>query len=174
MEGTLYEEVSSASYSENDISNSLKNGILYLEDPVDHVGDRQPPSAVCDGVALTALCFAPQTWTPHYFVLTSNKIYYSEETSRYQTADEEEDDEVKEVEAVRVVAKATVFWKRRLRVLWLLRSATTTSSTAQSAGSTGSWVEVATAVRWPRSSCRSTAREGPKTEPSWCGRVRLL
>lgn len=37
VEGTLYEEVSSASYSENDISNSLKNGILYLEDPIDHV-----------------------------------------------------------------------------------------------------------------------------------------
>lgn len=36
-EGTLYEEVSSANYSENDISNSLKNGILYLEDPIDHV-----------------------------------------------------------------------------------------------------------------------------------------
>uniref|UniRef100_A0A7N8YRM7 1-phosphatidylinositol 4,5-bisphosphate phosphodiesterase gamma n=1 Tax=Mastacembelus armatus TaxID=205130 RepID=A0A7N8YRM7_9TELE len=61
VEGTLYEEVTSASYSENDISNSLKNGILYLEDPIDH------------------------TWTPHYFVLTSNKIYYSEETSHYQT-----------------------------------------------------------------------------------------
>lgn len=38
-----------------------------------------------------------QTWTPHYFVLTSNKIYYSEETSHYQTADEEEDEEGKEV-----------------------------------------------------------------------------
>uniref|UniRef100_A0A3Q3GHQ2 1-phosphatidylinositol 4,5-bisphosphate phosphodiesterase gamma n=1 Tax=Kryptolebias marmoratus TaxID=37003 RepID=A0A3Q3GHQ2_KRYMA len=72
VEGTVYEEVTSASYSENDISNSLKNGILYLEDPIDH------------------------TWTPHYFVLTSNKIYYSEETSRYQTTDEEEDDEGKE------------------------------------------------------------------------------
>uniref|UniRef100_A0A665WSF7 1-phosphatidylinositol 4,5-bisphosphate phosphodiesterase gamma n=1 Tax=Echeneis naucrates TaxID=173247 RepID=A0A665WSF7_ECHNA len=72
VEGTLYEEVTSASYSENDISNSLKNGILYLEDPIDH------------------------TWTPHYFVLTSNKIYYSEETSHYQTADEEDDDEGKE------------------------------------------------------------------------------
>uniref|UniRef100_A0A8C7ZX49 1-phosphatidylinositol 4,5-bisphosphate phosphodiesterase gamma n=1 Tax=Oryzias sinensis TaxID=183150 RepID=A0A8C7ZX49_9TELE len=72
VEGTLYEEVMSASYSENDISNSLKNGILYLEDPIDH------------------------TWTPHYFVLTSNKIYYSEETSHYQTADEEEEDEGKE------------------------------------------------------------------------------
>ena len=37
VEGTLYEEVTSASYSENDISNSLRNGILYLEDPIDHV-----------------------------------------------------------------------------------------------------------------------------------------
>ncbi|TNN59903.1 1-phosphatidylinositol 4,5-bisphosphate phosphodiesterase gamma-1 [Liparis tanakae] len=73
VEGTLYEEVTSASYSENDISNSLRNGILYLEDPIDH------------------------TWTPHYFVLTSNKIYYSEETSHYQTAEEEEDDEGKVV-----------------------------------------------------------------------------
>ncbi|KAK7889873.1 hypothetical protein WMY93_025433 [Mugilogobius chulae] len=72
VEGTVYEEVSTASYSENDISNSLKNGILYLEDPIDH------------------------TWTPHYFVLTTHKIYYSEETSHYQTAEEEEDDEGKE------------------------------------------------------------------------------
>lgn len=37
VEGNLYEEVSMASYSENDISNSIKNGILYLEDPIDHV-----------------------------------------------------------------------------------------------------------------------------------------
>uniref|UniRef100_A0A1A8FWG6 1-phosphatidylinositol 4,5-bisphosphate phosphodiesterase gamma n=2 Tax=Nothobranchius korthausae TaxID=1143690 RepID=A0A1A8FWG6_9TELE len=72
VEGSVYEEVASASYSENDISNSLKNGFLYLEDPIDH------------------------TWTPHYFVLTSNKIYYSEETSRSQTADEEEEDEGQE------------------------------------------------------------------------------
>ncbi|KAM9478113.1 1-phosphatidylinositol 4,5-bisphosphate phosphodiesterase gamma-1-like isoform 2-T4 [Salvelinus alpinus] len=69
VEGSLYEEVTSASYSEADISNSLRNGILYLEDPIDH------------------------TWTPHYFVLSSNKIYYSEETSHYQTAEEEEEEE---------------------------------------------------------------------------------
>uniref|UniRef100_A0A8B9SH35 1-phosphatidylinositol 4,5-bisphosphate phosphodiesterase gamma n=1 Tax=Anas platyrhynchos TaxID=8839 RepID=A0A8B9SH35_ANAPL len=67
VEGNLYEEVSTASYSENDISNSIKNGILYLEDPIDH------------------------TWSPHYFVLTSNKIYYSEETSRYQFNEDEEE-----------------------------------------------------------------------------------
>lgn len=48
---------------EGDLSNSVKNGLLYLEDPID------------------------QTWTPHFFVLTSNKLYYSEET----TNDEEED-----------------------------------------------------------------------------------
>ncbi|XP_041100507.1 1-phosphatidylinositol 4,5-bisphosphate phosphodiesterase gamma-1-like isoform X2 [Polyodon spathula] len=72
VEGNMYEEVSSASYSENDISNSIKNGILYLEDPIDH------------------------NWSPHYFVLTSNKIYYSEETSCYQSTDEEEEEEHKE------------------------------------------------------------------------------
>uniref|UniRef100_A0A8C8VG69 Phosphoinositide phospholipase C n=1 Tax=Pelusios castaneus TaxID=367368 RepID=A0A8C8VG69_9SAUR len=72
VEGNLYEEVSTASYSENDISNSIKNGILYLEDPIDH------------------------TWSPHYFVLTSNKIYYSEETSRYQSNEDEEEAEQKE------------------------------------------------------------------------------
>ncbi|KAK1172195.1 1-phosphatidylinositol 4,5-bisphosphate phosphodiesterase gamma-1-like isoform X1 [Acipenser oxyrinchus oxyrinchus] len=72
VEGNMCEEVSSASYAENDISNSIKNGILYLEDPIDH------------------------NWSPHYFVLTSNKIYYSEETSRYQSTDEEEEEEHKE------------------------------------------------------------------------------
>lgn len=37
-EGSAYEEVSTSTpYSENDISNSIKNGILYLEDPVNHV-----------------------------------------------------------------------------------------------------------------------------------------
>ena len=37
-EGSAYEEVpTSVMYSENDISNSIKNGILYLEDPVNQV-----------------------------------------------------------------------------------------------------------------------------------------
>lgn len=40
-EGSAYEEVPmSVMYSENDISNSIKNGILYLEDPVNHVRAR--------------------------------------------------------------------------------------------------------------------------------------
>ncbi|XP_040837400.1 1-phosphatidylinositol 4,5-bisphosphate phosphodiesterase gamma-1 isoform X3 [Ochotona curzoniae] len=67
-EGSAYEEVpTSAVYSENDISNSIKNGILYLEDPVNH------------------------EWYPHYFVLTSSKIYYSEETSSDQGNEDEEE-----------------------------------------------------------------------------------
>ncbi|XP_057358975.1 1-phosphatidylinositol 4,5-bisphosphate phosphodiesterase gamma-1 isoform X3 [Manis pentadactyla] len=67
-EGSAYEEVpASVMYSENDISNSIKNGILYLEDPVNH------------------------EWYPHYFVLTSSKIYYSEETSSDQGNEDEEE-----------------------------------------------------------------------------------
>uniref|UniRef100_A0A668A5E6 1-phosphatidylinositol 4,5-bisphosphate phosphodiesterase gamma n=1 Tax=Myripristis murdjan TaxID=586833 RepID=A0A668A5E6_9TELE len=67
-EGSAYEEVSTSTpYSENDISNSIKNGILYLEDPINH------------------------EWYPHFFVLTSSKIYYSEETSSNQGNDDEEE-----------------------------------------------------------------------------------
>ncbi|XP_069740315.1 1-phosphatidylinositol 4,5-bisphosphate phosphodiesterase gamma-1 [Narcine bancroftii] len=66
-EGSAYEEVSTSTYSENDISNSIKNGILYLEDPINH------------------------EWNPHFFVLTSNKIYYSEETSVNQANEDEEE-----------------------------------------------------------------------------------
>ncbi|XP_034978886.1 1-phosphatidylinositol 4,5-bisphosphate phosphodiesterase gamma-1 isoform X1 [Zootoca vivipara] len=71
-EGSAYEEVpSTAVYSENDISNSIKNGILYLEDPINH------------------------DWNPHYFVLTSSKIYYSgERSSDLGNEDEEEQKEV--------------------------------------------------------------------------------
>uniref|UniRef100_A0A8C6VB80 1-phosphatidylinositol 4,5-bisphosphate phosphodiesterase gamma n=1 Tax=Naja naja TaxID=35670 RepID=A0A8C6VB80_NAJNA len=67
-EGSAYEEMpSSAVYSENDISNSIKNGILYLEDPINH------------------------DWNPHYFVLTSSKIYYSGETTSDLGNEEEEE-----------------------------------------------------------------------------------
>ncbi|XP_053401760.1 1-phosphatidylinositol 4,5-bisphosphate phosphodiesterase gamma-1-like isoform X4 [Mercenaria mercenaria] len=52
---------------EGDLSNSVKNGILYLEDPID------------------------QTWTPHFFVLYSNKLYYSEETSHEEEEDTDDD-----------------------------------------------------------------------------------
>lgn len=67
-EGSTYEEIpTSTVYSENDISNSLKNGILYLQDPINH------------------------EWYSHFFVLTSSKIYYSEETTGGQTNDDEEE-----------------------------------------------------------------------------------
>ncbi|KAG7265050.1 hypothetical protein CRUP_020177 [Coryphaenoides rupestris] len=67
-EGSAYEEVSTSTpYSENDISNSIKNGILFLEDPVNH------------------------EWYPHFFVLTSSKIYYSEETTSNQGNEDEEE-----------------------------------------------------------------------------------
>uniref|UniRef100_A0A674D452 Phosphoinositide phospholipase C n=1 Tax=Salmo trutta TaxID=8032 RepID=A0A674D452_SALTR len=67
-EGSAYEEVSTSTpYSENDISNSIKNGILFLEDPINH------------------------EWYPHFFVLTSSKIYYSEETSNDQGNEDEEE-----------------------------------------------------------------------------------
>uniref|UniRef100_A0A8C7THW4 1-phosphatidylinositol 4,5-bisphosphate phosphodiesterase gamma n=1 Tax=Oncorhynchus mykiss TaxID=8022 RepID=A0A8C7THW4_ONCMY len=67
-EGSAYEEVSTSTpYSENDISNSIKNGILFLEDPINH------------------------EWYPHFFVLTSSKIYYSEETSNNQGNEDEEE-----------------------------------------------------------------------------------
>ena len=42
-EGSAYEEVSTSTpYSENDISNSIKNGILFLEDPINHVSGPRP------------------------------------------------------------------------------------------------------------------------------------
>nr|XP_023859588.1 1-phosphatidylinositol 4,5-bisphosphate phosphodiesterase gamma-1 [Salvelinus alpinus] len=56
VEGSLYEEVTSASYSEADISNSLRNGILYLEDPIDHV-------SVCVGTYVNATCVHTHLWT---------------------------------------------------------------------------------------------------------------
>lgn len=37
-----------------DLRNSLKNGIMYVEDPIDH------------------------EWNPHFFVLTQNKLFYTD------------------------------------------------------------------------------------------------
>lgn len=134
------------------------------------------PDSPCLQWLLTLGLCRFQTWTPHYFVLTSNKIYYSEETSRYQTTDEEEDDEGKEA-----LEKTWCWWWQRGDAFQFIslfplafRSVTTTSSTVRSAGSTGSWVEVAMVDRWPRSSCRNTVRAGAKTARSWCGKARRL
>lgn len=46
-------------------------------------------------------CGLFQEWYPHYFVLTSSKIYYSEETNSDQGNEDEE--EPKEVELFRGV-----------------------------------------------------------------------
>ncbi|XP_070574181.1 1-phosphatidylinositol 4,5-bisphosphate phosphodiesterase gamma-1-like isoform X2 [Ptychodera flava] len=50
-----------------DLSNSVKNGILYLEDPIDH------------------------EWAPHFFVLTTNKIFYTEETESQTNQDDDDE-----------------------------------------------------------------------------------
>lgn len=70
-EDSPYEEVSTAvPYPENDISNSIKNGILYLEDPINH------------------------EWYPHFFVLTQSMIYFSEEIT--DNLDNDGDDDFKD------------------------------------------------------------------------------
>lgn len=51
-----------------DLRNSIKNGILYLEDPVD------------------------REWNPHAFVLTENKLYYTENYSAQADIETESDD----------------------------------------------------------------------------------
>ncbi|XP_054720768.1 1-phosphatidylinositol 4,5-bisphosphate phosphodiesterase gamma-1-like [Uloborus diversus] len=51
---------------ESDINNAVKNGILYLEGPVN------------------------REWRPHFFMLTQSKMYYAEEE---QTTEDEDDDE---------------------------------------------------------------------------------
>ncbi|XP_061404388.1 1-phosphatidylinositol 4,5-bisphosphate phosphodiesterase gamma-1-like [Lethenteron reissneri] len=60
------------SSSEYDISDSIKNGIMYLEDPL------------------------YKEWNPHFFVLTSNCLYYSEETSLNASKDEEQEEQAKD------------------------------------------------------------------------------
>ena len=57
------------SRQEMDLRNAVKNGILYLEDPVD------------------------REWNPHFFVLTEQKLFYTDIFSRAQETEPEEDDE---------------------------------------------------------------------------------
>ncbi|XP_064611128.1 1-phosphatidylinositol 4,5-bisphosphate phosphodiesterase gamma-1-like isoform X2 [Liolophura sinensis] len=52
-----------------DLSNSVRNGILYLEDPVD------------------------RGWHPHFFLLTSTKLYYTEQRSDQEQDEDAEDEE---------------------------------------------------------------------------------
>ncbi|XP_022652107.1 1-phosphatidylinositol 4,5-bisphosphate phosphodiesterase gamma-1-like isoform X2 [Varroa jacobsoni] len=57
---------------ETDISNSVKNGILYLEDPIE------------------------KEWKSHFFMLTQSKMYYAVEEQISPSPGEEEDDSDKE------------------------------------------------------------------------------
>ncbi|KAL3182847.1 hypothetical protein MRX96_034484 [Rhipicephalus microplus] len=59
---------------ETDVSNAVKNGILYLEDPVD------------------------KEWRAHFFMLTQNRMFYAEEQ---QMQDDEEDGDGMELQQQR-------------------------------------------------------------------------
>lgn len=68
-EGSAYEEVpTSVMYSENDISNSIKNGILYLEDPVNHVSTGPVGPGTVEhaerALAHKPVVFSPRSGTP--------------------------------------------------------------------------------------------------------------
>jgi hypothetical protein len=54
---------------EMDLRNTIKNGILFLEDPVD------------------------KDWHPHFFVLTQHKLFYTDSVRNEQEADGEEEEE---------------------------------------------------------------------------------
>nr|XP_033323937.1 1-phosphatidylinositol 4,5-bisphosphate phosphodiesterase gamma-1 isoform X2 [Megalopta genalis] len=57
------------SRQEMDLRNTVKNGILYLEDPVD------------------------RDWNPHFFVLTQQKLFYTDTFSRTQETEHDDDEE---------------------------------------------------------------------------------
>lgn len=57
------------SRQEMDLRNTIKNGILYLEDPID------------------------REWNPHFFVLTQQKLFYTDTFSRVQETEHDDDEE---------------------------------------------------------------------------------
>ncbi|PNF30464.1 1-phosphatidylinositol 4,5-bisphosphate phosphodiesterase gamma-1 [Cryptotermes secundus] len=61
--------VKNADGKEMDLRNTVKNGILYLEDPVD------------------------KEWNPHFFVLTQHKLFYTDSFQNEQEADGDEEEE---------------------------------------------------------------------------------
>lgn len=54
---------------EMDLRNTVKNGILHLEDPID------------------------REWNPHFFVLTQQKLFYTDIFSRAQETEHDDDEE---------------------------------------------------------------------------------
>ncbi|KAL5020958.1 hypothetical protein ScPMuIL_000113 [Solemya velum] len=59
---------------DGDVSNSVKNGILYLDDPIDRV------------------------WHPHFFVLTNHRLYYTDETGLPEPEDDNDEEETSAIE----------------------------------------------------------------------------
>lgn len=55
--------------SEMDLRNSVKSGVMYLEDRVDH------------------------EWNPHFFILTQNKLFYTNNYKFDQESERSEDEE---------------------------------------------------------------------------------
>uniref|UniRef100_A0A1Y1KG69 1-phosphatidylinositol 4,5-bisphosphate phosphodiesterase gamma n=1 Tax=Photinus pyralis TaxID=7054 RepID=A0A1Y1KG69_PHOPY len=55
--------------NEMDLRNSIKNGIMYIEDAVDH------------------------EWSPHFFVLTQNKLFYTDSYRPDQDSERSEDED---------------------------------------------------------------------------------
>lgn len=58
-----------------DLRNTVKNGVLYLEDPVD------------------------KEWNPHFFVLTQNKLFYTDSFHGDQENDDDGEGEDEESRA---------------------------------------------------------------------------
>lgn len=54
-------------FSEMDLRNTIKNGVLYLQDPLE------------------------KKWNPHFFVLTRNKLFYTECVNTPSDPDGEEE-----------------------------------------------------------------------------------
>lgn len=76
---------------EMDLSNTIKNGILYLEDT------------------------ESQTWNPHFFVLTQSKLLYTEMTSQPDQGDEAEEEEETTEDKSNNTEKPPVSLKHSLR-----------------------------------------------------------
>ena len=71
-----------------DLSDSIKQGYLLLEDPIDKV---EPVVAI--GVKVSSSCVY-QEWNRHYFVLTPHSLYFTH--AQEQTQEETEIEEVEE------------------------------------------------------------------------------
>lgn len=76
------------SRQEMDLRNTVKNGILYLEDPID------------------------REWNPHFFVLTQQKLFYTDTFSRAQETEHDDDEEgsVRRTSDVRAYVKYVFFF----------------------------------------------------------------